>query len=312
MKKDLKKQVSDSNLYSKKIPKNQMGISNYNHELLKNTYKERFSVFIGTPCTGVVRMEWAMARFGAIIPCNFGCKTAISWMPNYAPMGYLVADAQNLIVKRFIEDGTCDWLFLVEEDNIIPPDIFIRLNEYMRSGEVPIISGLYFTKSMPAEPMVYRGRGTSFYTDWKVGDKVWVDAIPTGCILIHRKILEVLWNESPEYRTGDQIARRVFLTPETTWTSDKGVNNSVGTSDMEFCSRCIMTNVFEKAGFPKIAKMQYPFLIDTAIKVGHITPGGQIFPHPKEWEYWHTNPKDRPSLITGNGANIKRKRGKTK
>lgn len=281
-------------LYKQKQGKNQIGISSYNHELLKNTYQDRYNVFIATPCTGLVRMEWAMARFGQIIPCNWGYKMGVSWMPNYAPMGYLVADAQNLIVKRFIEDGSCEWLLLIEQDNILPSDCFLRLNEYMRSRKVPVISGLYFTKSVPAEPMVYRGRGNSFYSNWKVGDKVWVDAVPTGCILIHKKILDILWKESPEYKAGDQTTRRVFLTPESSWHDPAvGINNSVGTSDMEFCSRLILAKVFERAGWPDLQKTQFPFLIDTNIKVGHITESGTIYPHPSEWDYWSKQPKDR-------------------
>lgn len=295
------------NLYSEKQDKGQTGISSYNHELLKNSYNNKYSLFVGTPCTGLVRMEWAMARFGQVIPCNFGMKTAVSWMPSYAPMGYLVADAQNIIVKRFLEDN-CTWLLLVEEDNVLPPDCFLRLNEYIRSEEIPVVSGLYYTKSRPAEPMVYRGRGNSFYTDWKVGDKVWVDAVPTGCILIHRSILQLLWNESPEYKAGDVLTRRVFYTPEVSWFDpEKGVNNSVGTSDMEFCSRLIMGKVFERAGWPKIGKMEYPFLIDTSLKIGHITQAGELFPSPSEWAYWSLDPKKRPSLINGNGSNDKKK-----
>lgn len=280
-------------LYSKKVGKNQVGISVYNHEYVKNKTSQNYKVFIGTACTGLVRMEWAMARFGQIIPCNWGFKSGVSWIPNYAPMGYLVADAQNLIVKRFMEDK-CDWLLLIEQDNILPPDCFLRLNEYMRSADVPVVSGLYFTKSSPAEPMVYRGRGNSYYTDWKVGDRVWVDAVPTGCILIHRSIIEVLWNESPEYNAGDQKTRRVFHTPETCWHDPQyGVNNNSGTSDIEFCSRLMYSDAFKKAGWAEYQKKEFPFLIDTNIRVNHITDSGQIFPSQAEWAYWSMNPKKR-------------------
>src|SRR3990167_10088061 len=112
------------------------------------------------------------------------------------------------------------------------------MNEYMRRKTVPIISVLYFTKSVPAEPMVYRGRGNSYFSDWKLGDKVWVDAVPTGCVIIHRSIIEVLWNESQEYLAGTNVwTRRVFHTPENVkFDPEKGWNNSSGTSDMEFCS----------------------------------------------------------------------------
>lgn len=283
-------------LYEQKVGKNQLGISSYNHELLKNKYQSRYQVFIATPCTGLVRMEWAMSRFGQIIPCNWGYKAGVSWIPNYAPMGYLVAEAQNLSAKRFLEEN-CEWLMFIEQDNVLPSDCFLRFNEYMRKKTVPIISGLYYTKSYPAEPMVYRGRGNSFFEDWKIGDKVWVDAVPTGCVIIHRSIIEYLWNNSPEYKAGDQIARRIFYTPETSWYDPQvGINNAVGTSDMEFCARIIMENVFEKTGWKKYANMQYPFLVDTSIFVGHIDENGRMFPQESEKYYWSLEPSKRPDI----------------
>jgi hypothetical protein len=42
----------------------------------------------------------------------------------------------------------------------------------MHQGDIPMLSGLYFTKSLPAEPLIYRGRGNSYYKKWKFGDKV--------------------------------------------------------------------------------------------------------------------------------------------
>lgn len=285
------------NLYSKKIGKNQIGLFSYNNELLKNKYNSRYSVFIGTACTGLVRMEWAMARFGQIIPCNWGYKSAITWVPSFAPMGYLVADAQNLIVRRFMEEN-CEWLFLIEQDNVLPADCFLRMNEYIRKKQVPIVSGLYFTKSYPAEPMIYKGRGNSYSEDWKIGDKVWVDAVPTGCVIIHRSILEYLWNNSPEYVTGNQTTRRVFHTPEMCFTDPElGVYNSVGTSDMEFCARIIEEKVFEKTGWSKFAKMDHPFLVDTSIFIGHIDENGKTYPSQEEFKYWSQNPKSRKKLI---------------
>lgn len=238
-------------------------------------------------------MEWAVARFGQIIPCNWGYKHAIHWVPACAPLGYMTVDAQNLIVKGFLESDS-DWLFFIEQDNVLPPDCFIRMNDYMRKNEVPIVSGLYFTKSAPAEPLVYRGRGNSYYADWKIGDLVWCDAVPTGCVIIHRSIIEVLWNNSEKYVVGNppQETRRVFQMPERVWYDPElGWDNSQGTSDMEFCSRVIVENVFEKAGWSNYVGVKYPFLIDTNIFVWHIAENGLIFPSPSEKQKWMPHPE---------------------
>jgi hypothetical protein len=260
----------------------------YSNEILVNQANEHHGIFIGTACTGLVRMEWAMARFGQIIPCNWGYKQTIHWMPSCCPMGYLVADAQNLIVKRFLEENS-EWLFLIEQDNVLPYDYFIRMNEYVRKKTIPIVSGLYFTKSVPAEPLVYRGRSNSYYADWHLGDKVWCDAVPTGCVIIHRSILETLWNESETYTCGTplQETKKVFLQPEKAWYDPEvGWETASGTSDMEFCSRVIVDDIFKKAGWPKIQRKKYPFLIDTNIFVGHIDNNGRIYPSETEKQQW--------------------------
>ena len=126
-------------------------------------------LLVGTACTGLVRVEWMMARYGQIIPANWSMVQMLQFMSSYMPLRYQVADAQNLIVAEAIKNDY-EWLFLLEHDTIIPSDAFIRLNEYMRKATIPVVSGLYFTRSIPSEPLVYRGRGNSYYGDWKMGD----------------------------------------------------------------------------------------------------------------------------------------------
>ena len=192
---------------------------------------------------------------------------------------YQVADAQNLLVKEALEKDF-EWLLLIEHDTMLPPDAFIRFNEYMRDEKVPIVSGLYYTRSRPSEPLVYRGRGTSFYTKWKMGDKLGVDGVPTGCLLIHTAILREMWKESPEYSLGNQITRRIFDTPRAVWFDEETgyFNTTQGTSDLEWCSRIIEGKFLTKAGWGAYQKRKYPFLIDTNIFCQHINVDGERFP----------------------------------
>jgi hypothetical protein len=251
----------------------------YTNTVIKNTGPWMNRVLIGTPSTGTVRMEWVMSRFGQIIPTNWSAIDNIQPLLSYIPMQYLVPDAQNLIVKNAIEKK-CEWLLLIESDNVLPPDAFLRFNEYMRNGDVPVVSGLYFTKSDPPEPMVYRGRGTSFYKKWRLGDKVWCDGVPTGALLIHCSILQKMWDESPEYIINGIITRRVFETPEKIWHDPEtnGTFTLTGTSDLTWCERVIKGKYLEKAGWPKYQKMEHPFLVDTNIFVRHIDELGRMFP----------------------------------
>lgn len=228
-------------------------------------------LLIGTPTTGLVRMEWVNARYGQTIPTNWSMVQMIQWMSTYIPYQFQVADAQNLIVREFIAKDF-EWLLLIEDDTAPPADAFIRFNEYMRDGTVPIVSGLYYTRSVPAEPMVYRGRGNSFYTKWKPGQKVWVDGLPTGMLLVHQSILKAMWDDSPEYLVGGIKTRRVFNTPRDLWYDEKTgqFNTTAGTSDLDWCTRIINGGYLKKAGWPELQKKKFPFLIDTNIFCRHI------------------------------------------
>lgn len=236
-------------------------------------------LLIGTPVTGLVRVEWVQARYGQIIPCNWSMVQMLQYMSSYMPLRYQVADAQNLIVKEVIEKGF-EWLFLLEHDVILPPDGFLRVNEYIREKRHPVVSGLYYTRSQPSEPLLYRGRGTSFYTDWKLGEKVWVDGVPTGALLIHAGLLRAMWAEAEEYTLYGTKVRRVFDTPRNLWIDPQTgtFNTTVGTSDLDWCSKVVTGNYLAKAGWHEYQNMRWPFLVDTALFCKHINNDGSQYP----------------------------------
>lgn len=236
-------------------------------------------LLVGTPTTGIVRMEWVSSRYGQIIPCNWSMVQMHQFISGYVPIRYQVDDAQNLIVKAAVE-GDFEWLLLWEHDVMPPNDSFIRINDYIREEEVPVVSGLYYTRSMPPEPLLYRGRGTSYYSKWKMGDKVWVDGVPTGFLLIHCGILREMWKDAAEYLVHNQLTRRVFNTPRSQWISpDTNEFYSVtGTSDLQWCMDVMEGEYFKKAGWTKYQKKKYPFLVDTTIFCRHIDIDGRQYP----------------------------------
>lgn len=241
-------------------------------------YVNRF--LIATAVTGNVRIEWVAARYNQTIPANWSMVQMNQFMNSYYPLRYQVADAQNLIARECVR-GDFQWLFLLEHDVILPQEAFVALQEYMREKRYPVVSGLYFTRSHPSEPVLYRGRGNSYYADWKMGDKVWCDGVPTGCLLIHGSLIKAMWDESEEYRLGDIVTRRVFDTPRHAWSDPEtgAFNTSSGTSDLEWCTRVMQGNFFAKAGWPEYQNMRWPFLVDTAkLFCQHINPNGEQFP----------------------------------
>ena len=255
--------------------------------LVKNSGKLNNHLLIGTPTTGLVRMEWVNARYGQIIPTNWSYIETKQWMSPMIPLGFQVADAENLIAKACIE-GKFDWLLFIESDNVLPPDAFIKLNQYMIKEDVPVVGGLYFTKSDPPEPMIYREPGKGYFDDWKMGEKVWCRGLPFGCTLIHGSIIRALWDISPEYVVNGQTTRRVFKNPEDIFTDPEAKDCVItqGTTDLNFCNQLIEQKIFDKAGWSSYQKKKYPFLVDTTIFVKHIDNNGLQWPLvvPKQYD----------------------------
>jgi hypothetical protein len=246
-------------------------------------------IMIGTATTGLLRVEWVGARYNVTIPVNWSQVEMTHQIPTYMPLRYQVADAQNIIVREALSptghrDGSFEWLLLLEHDVVIQPDCFVRLNEYLQDKSVPIVSGLYFTRSRPSLPLVFRERGNGVYTDWEMGDKVYCDGVPTGLLMIHTSILQLMWDDSPEYSAMGNITRRIFDTPREMWTSpvtgNQGFKN--GTSDLQWCNRIIEGDYIRRAGWNKymdeLEDERYPFLCDTNIFATHINPNGEMFP----------------------------------
>ena len=245
--------------------------------------KWRQRVLIGTPMTGLVRSEWVAARYSQSIPTNWSQVEATQLMHSHIPLKFQVADAEN-VIARWCMEKEFQWLLFIEHDNVLPPGTFIRLNEYMIDEKVPIVGALYFTKSDPPEPLVYRRLGFGYYPDWKLGDKVWVAGLPFGCTLIHGSIIKALWDESPEYivqsTSGAIVTRRIFQSPNEEWYDPEmgGYKQVAGTSDLQLCERIMKDRIFEKAGWPEYQKMEFPYLIDTNIFVKHIDERGWQYP----------------------------------
>lgn len=250
-----------------------------NNRIQKADFPMSRRLMISVPLTGLIRAEWALARWGQVIPCNWSQVEMVSWLDMFSPLGFLVADARNMAVHTFIQ-GNFEWLFFIDHDVIMPTNTFVRWNEYMLKGDIPIFGGIYFTKSVPSEPLIYRGIGTSHFTKWKLGDKVWVDGMGLGCHCLHRSVVEAAYKESEEYAVGTARARRVFQTPSNSvYDAEKNAwITTGGTEDLTFYQRLKKDGLLAKAGWPKYQKMEYPYLCDTSIFCRHIDWNGVQYP----------------------------------
>jgi hypothetical protein len=228
-------------------------------------------LMVGTPTLGRITMAWHGARIAQMIPVNWAQVNVIEMLSGYMPVGFLVSDAQNLIVKRAM-DANVEWLLLYEDDVMPPQDAFIRLNKYMQNKDIPVVSGLYSTKSDPSEWLIFRGRGTSYVKDFEVGDEVWGDGVPTGFLLINMKVIQAMWDDCDDYDLKGIPLKRIFRFPRDMWMDpETGEYQTLqGTSDLDWCTRVMEGDYLRKAGWPEIADKEYPFLVDTEILCGHI------------------------------------------
>jgi|PlaIllAssembly_1097288.scaffolds.fasta_scaffold28824_3 glycosyltransferase involved in cell wall biosynthesis len=240
-------------------------------------------LLIGVPMTGLVRAEWMLARYGQVIPCNWSQSEVIQWIDQLGPINFMVADARNLIACAAVE-AEFEWLLFIDHDVILPPGFFIRVNERMIKKKIPVWSGLYFTKSLPSEPLIYRNNGGGYYPDWNLGDEVWVTGIPMGCTVIHVSILKAMYDEAESYALGNKMVRKIFTTPSKVWFDPEiwSWQTNTGTEDLRWCDDVISKGIFEKAGWPEYQKMENPFLVDTGMYCKHIDPTGRQYPMMKE------------------------------
>jgi hypothetical protein len=236
-------------------------------------------IMVGIPMTGLLRSEWVIARNSQVIPCNWSNTECYDWFNPWVPLQFQVADARNIISTECVEQGF-EWLLFIDHDVILPQGALLRVNERILENEIPMWSGLYFTKSVPAEPLVYRGRGNSYYNKWKLGDEVWTDALPMGLTLIHSSILKVLYAESEEYGVKGRMVKRIFETPRRVWWDPEKNSwfTAVGTEDLEFCTRIMTDGIFKKAGWPKYQRKKFPFMVDTSLFCKHIDFDGNQYP----------------------------------
>lgn len=247
---------------------------------------DQVAVLLGTPTLGIIRMEWHNAMAAMATPPNWSLVRS-------TPQGYLVPDAQNILVDTALR-GQFRALLLIEDDTCPPPHTLIEFDRWFwkmeRKKAPPVVSGLYHIKGsaetrrgkkggielMGPEPLAYRGGGQRAFRDWTPGDVIWVSGIPTGALLLHRSVLEV-WANEPDVETYTLTGypfplKKIFQNPAKVWLDpfSGGVHTSTGTSDLYWSEQTIKRQILRKAGWARIADKPYPFIVDTGLRFGHI------------------------------------------
>jgi len=142
----------------------------------------RPNTLIVTLTRELVTTAWAMSFKELLYPSN------THFIPLY---GMPFDHARNVGCQRAL-DTQHEYLFFLDDDVLCPPDILYRL----QARNLDIVSGIYCRRNEPTSmPVMMReipGKGAQFITEFKMGELVEADLIGCGCMLIKRKVLEVM------------------------------------------------------------------------------------------------------------------------
>lgn len=136
-------------------------------------------VMIGMPHKETVTMEWCLGfrNLQVNVPASFTVSR-----------GTPIDMARNEIVRSAL-DANAEWVFFLDTDVICPPDTIARLMVH----NLPIVSGIYYTRAPPIEPAVWREiqpsgkQAIQFQVNQGL---IEADFIGMGCCLIHTSVFK--------------------------------------------------------------------------------------------------------------------------
>lgn len=168
----------------------------------------------------------------------------------------LLSKQRNRLVKQFLETKS-DWLLMMDSDEQLPVSSFDKLVEAAHEKERPVVAGLVFASfetGFPYPkpiPTIFQDAPEGFLplNNYDKDSLFEVDAAGTGCLLIHRSVLEKMRDEADEHQG-----------PDWCWFWDGPIHGNWIGEDLQFCRRV------KSLGFPIYAHT------------------GAILPHSKN--YW--------------------------
>jgi hypothetical protein len=169
-----------------------------------------------------------------------------------------LAGPRNTVVKQFLAFGEADWLWFVDSDMVFEPDTLERLLQYADPDKAPIVGGLCFGfDEGRVVPTLYDlvgeddGIGVVRYNMWPPDAMFQVAATGTGCILIHKSVLEKVRDFMPESRPGQVGFNQAYP-----WFQEMEHEGQPVGEDITFCWRAGIAGV--------------PVYVNTAVHIGHV------------------------------------------
>lgn len=200
------------------------------------------NVVVGIPSFGMVSTYFLQSRISQQFPL---VSSAVDKIVLNKP----IAEARNEIVQYALDQGA-NYIYWLDDDVIAPPDAFLKM--YMSGKD--IVNGVYWSKSNPPMPLMFRNHLEGPYMDWHIGDFIEVDAAGNGLTLVktdvYKKIAEMDGENGKWYSTNYTSFKNA---------TQSGSNN---TEDLYFYWKA------KKAGFK--------VWVDTSIQAYHFEKNSQV------------------------------------
>lgn len=199
------------------------------------------NVVVGIPSFGMVSTYFMQARNSQQFPL-------VSSSIDKVVLNKPIAEARNEIVE-FALSQNANYIYWLDDDVIAPPDSFLKLANHGKD----IINGVYWSKSNPPMPLLFRNHLEGPYYDWHVGDLIEIDAAGMGLTLVKTDVYRKMQKElpGPWYSTEYGSFPGVKATP---------FNN---TEDLYF--------------YWKARQMGYQVWADTSVQALHYDKSNQVF-----------------------------------
>jgi len=153
----------------------------------------------------------------------------------------LISRIRNEIVAGFLDHTDSAWLLMLDSDEVLSIEAFDKLIATAHDKSHPIVAGLYFgVRRGPGLyptplPMILRATDIGYegIDDYPADRVIPIDAAGTGCLLVHRSVLEAMRANA----TPDQGTRWC-------WFQDEPLGGEWWGEDVLFCRKA------KALGFP--------------------------------------------------------------
>lgn len=194
--------------------------------LTGNTFRDSRTVFV-VPTLGMIAQEVVEAWMGLLRLPN----QQSHWL---FVKGDEVAEAYNRAIKEVLLDpviSTWPYVMTLEDDNLPPPDAFVRLCDTIQRFKLDGVAGLYYQKGEDGMPLIlgnarrFRETGVLDFTPQdpvecaKYGQIIECNAVPMGCTIWRMELFREF--TAPWFRTvsaWDQATNAtVYRTQDCAW-----------------------------------------------------------------------------------------------